>query len=128
MLELSHPLLLSFLNSGNLLGYHWQYFNIYTIELVKTSPCSGTINQTLNWIKIRHYKITEKSDFLKFYQNRKLCWCNNNQADQQNISCTDYDNANQFCVISLADNTLFLNLHIKSTILSPKAPKNPSVY
>ena len=27
-------------NGENLLGHHWQYFNVDTIELIKTAPCS----------------------------------------------------------------------------------------
>ena len=44
LLVQAHPLLLGFLNGGDLLGHHRQYFNINSIELIKTSPCSSTKN------------------------------------------------------------------------------------
>ena len=42
----SHPLLLSFVYGCNLLGHDGQHFNIYTIELIKTSPSPCTVTRS----------------------------------------------------------------------------------
>lgn len=52
----TNPRFQSLLDGGNLLCYHRQYFNVYTIELIKAGPSTGA----------RKQNVTMLGDFLNY--------------------------------------------------------------